>query len=91
MSTALTFRELNDSHESQARESLVTLLATTGAINDGDIDYQPCGGTHVALTAEIGPIQVTSIKSRGARNRRFMLTWAESNIPNLGGSAGGGQ
>ncbi|KAA0018853.1 alanyl-tRNA editing protein [Salinicola corii] len=44
----------------------------------GDVDYQPCGGTHVASTAEVGPIQVASIKNRGARNRRFTLTWAEA-------------
>lgn len=44
----------------------------------GDIDYQPCGGTHVTSTAEIGPVQVASIKNRGARNRRFTLTWAET-------------
>ncbi|WP_106476124.1 alanyl-tRNA editing protein [Phytohalomonas tamaricis] len=43
----------------------------------GDIDYQPCGGTHVARTAEIGPIRVLSIKNRGARNRRITLGWDE--------------
>ncbi|WP_110693451.1 alanyl-tRNA editing protein [Salinicola halophyticus] len=57
----------------------------------GDIDYQPCGGTHVASTAEIGAVQVASIKNRGARNRRFTLTWAASDMPNPGGNAGGGQ
>lgn len=43
----------------------------------GDIDYQPCGGTHVTRTAEIGSIRVFSIKNRGARNRRITLGWDE--------------
>lgn len=38
-----------------------------------DIDYQPCGGTHVASTAEIGAVRVTAIRSKGRRNRRVTL------------------
>lgn len=38
-----------------------------------DIDYQPCGGTHVAGTAEIGAVRVTAIRSKGRRNRRVTL------------------
>jgi len=45
----------------------------------GDIDYQPCGGTHGASTAEIGPVWVASIKNRGARNRRITLVWDDDN------------
>ncbi|MCM5705107.1 alanyl-tRNA editing protein [Larsenimonas salina] len=41
----------------------------------GEIDRQPCGGTHVARTGEIAPITVKSIKNRGARNRRITLEW----------------
>ena len=34
------------------------------------VDLQPCGGTHVARTGEIGPVAVAKIESKGARNRR---------------------
>ncbi|WP_110685166.1 alanyl-tRNA editing protein [Salinicola aestuarinus] len=44
----------------------------------GDVDYQPCGGTHVAATAEIGGVRVASIKNRGARNRRVTLVWDDA-------------
>ncbi len=40
---------------------------------DGGIDLQPCGGTHVARTAEIGPIVVTKIENKGKINRRIRL------------------
>ncbi|WP_110669826.1 alanyl-tRNA editing protein [Salinicola halophilus] len=44
----------------------------------GDVDYQPCGGTHVASTVEVGALRVASIKNRGARNRRVTLVWDET-------------
>src|SRR5438874_11381678 len=34
------------------------------------IDLQPCGGTHVANIAEIGPIRVLQIRSEGKRHQR---------------------
>ena len=43
----------------------------------GDIDLQPCGGTHVARTGEIGHIQVTKIESKGKRNRRVNITFVD--------------
>jgi misacylated tRNA(Ala) deacylase len=39
------------------------------------VDLQPCGGTHVANTAEIGPIAVTKIKSKGRQNRRIIVVF----------------
>ena len=39
----------------------------------GDVDLQPCGGTHVANTREIGPLQVSKIEKKGARNRRVRI------------------
>jgi misacylated tRNA(Ala) deacylase len=41
------------------------------------VDLQPCGGTHVARTGEIGPIQVTKIESKGRQNRRVSIAFAE--------------
>lgn len=45
-------------------------------IRIGDVDLQPCGGTHVASTAEIGPLDVIEVKSKGARNKRIRIAFA---------------
>ena len=39
----------------------------------GDIDLQPCGGTHVASTNEIGVVDVSKIEKKGAKNRRVRI------------------
>jgi misacylated tRNA(Ala) deacylase len=39
-------------------------------------DLQPCGGTHVASTAEIGPASIEKIEKKGAINRRVRLRLA---------------
>ena len=40
------------------------------------IDLQPCGGTHVRQTGEIGPVAVTDIEKKGKQNRRVRITLA---------------
>ncbi|HEX7889365.1 MAG TPA: alanyl-tRNA editing protein [Ramlibacter sp.] len=40
------------------------------------IDYQPCGGTHVANTSEIGGVVVTKIEKKSATTRRVVLGFA---------------
>jgi misacylated tRNA(Ala) deacylase len=45
----------------------VRLLAIEG------IDLQACGGTHVARTGEIGPIECVKIENKGKMNRRFVI------------------
>lgn len=40
------------------------------------IDFQPCGGTHVANTREIGAVTVTKIEKKSAATRRVVLGWA---------------
>lgn len=37
------------------------------------VDLQPCGGTHVARTAEIGRIRLGKIEKKGRQNRRVSL------------------
>ena len=37
------------------------------------VDLQPCGGTHVASTAEIGPVRIKKIEKKGKLNRRITL------------------
>ncbi|MEM9329729.1 MAG: alanyl-tRNA editing protein [Pseudomonadota bacterium] len=41
--------------------------------NDACIDSQPCGGTHVTETAEIGDIHIGKIEKKGKENRRFRI------------------
>ncbi|MDB5871423.1 MAG: hypothetical protein JWQ07_865 [Ramlibacter sp.] len=43
---------------------------------DEQIDFQPCGGTHVANTAEIGAVVVTKIEKKSATTRRVVLGFA---------------
>ncbi|MDE2386032.1 MAG: alanyl-tRNA editing protein [Alphaproteobacteria bacterium] len=42
----------------------------------GRVDLQPCGGTHVNATGEIGPIAVSKIENKGKINRRIRVTFA---------------
>ena len=71
--------------EMQARPELIKSMSVkppmgTGRVRllkIGDIDLQPCGGTHVANTAEIGHLVVTKIENKGKQNRRIHLGWAE--------------
>ncbi|MEQ8441659.1 MAG: alanyl-tRNA editing protein [Alphaproteobacteria bacterium] len=37
------------------------------------VDLQPCGGTHIARTGEIGRLRVGKIENKGARNRRVNI------------------
>ena len=37
------------------------------------VDLQPCGGTHVARTGEIGRLRLGKVEKKGARNRRVYL------------------
>jgi misacylated tRNA(Ala) deacylase len=43
----------------------------------GQIDLQPCGGTHVARTSEIGRVRIGKIENKGRQNRRVQLVLAD--------------
>ena len=71
--------------ELDAQPELVRTLSakpprTSGKIrlvNFDGIDLQPCGGTHVASTAEIGEVIVTKVEKKGRQNRRVIVKFAD--------------
>ena len=50
---------------------------TVRTITIENTDYQPCGGTHVSNTAEIGELVVTGLKNKGRQNKRITLALVE--------------
>jgi misacylated tRNA(Ala) deacylase len=53
----------------------VRLMEVAGV--DMPIDLQPCGGTHIRNTAEIGPVVIGKIENKGRQNRRVNIAFAE--------------
>ena len=72
--------------ELEARSELVRTMSVkppmgTGRVRLLDIpgvDLQPCGGTHVRDTTEIGPVRVVRLRSEGKRNKRVTVALAEA-------------
>lgn len=42
------------------------------------VDLQPCGGTHVRRTGEIGPVRISKIEKKGKQNRRVHIVFDNS-------------
>jgi misacylated tRNA(Ala) deacylase len=83
---AVTFRWITD-EEMEANLHLVRTMSVkppmgTGRVRlvmigeEGRLDLQPCGGTHVHATGEIGPMRVAKIENKGKINRRIRLAFA---------------
>ncbi len=76
----VTARWISDA-ELEANPSLVKTMsvkppAGTGRvrlIEIAGLDLQPCGGTHVGTTSEIGAVRVTQVEKKGKLNRRVRL------------------
>jgi misacylated tRNA(Ala) deacylase len=72
------------SEELLANPGLVKTMAVKPPTGSGRVrlieiagyDLQPCGGTHVRATGEIGTIRVTQIEKKGKQNRRVRLAFA---------------
>ncbi|UEM06221.1 alanyl-tRNA editing protein [Skermanella rosea] len=80
---AVRYRWIDDA-ELEANPDLVRTMSVkpptgTGKVRlveiDG-VDLQPCGGTHVARTGEIGPVEVVKIENKGKQNRRVVVALA---------------
>jgi misacylated tRNA(Ala) deacylase len=83
---AVSFRWITD-EEMEANQHLIRTMSVkppmgTGRVRlvmigeNGHVDIQPCGGTHVRATGEIGPIVVSKIENKGKINRRIRVAFA---------------
>lgn len=81
---AVTHRWIAD-EELEANPGLIKTMSVKPPMGTGQvrlieiegIDLQPCGGTHVRSTAEIGTVRVTQIEKKGKQNRRVRLALVE--------------
>lgn len=48
-------------------------IRLVGIGEQGRVDSQPCGGTHVSETQEVGDIHIAKIEKKGRENRRFRI------------------
>jgi misacylated tRNA(Ala) deacylase len=77
---SVTSRWITDD-ELAANPSLVKTMSVKPPVGTGRVrlieiagfDLQPCGGTHVRSTAEIGAVRVTQIEKKGKQNRRVRI------------------
>jgi misacylated tRNA(Ala) deacylase len=80
---AVTTRWITDA-ELEANPGLVKTMSVKPPVGTGRVrlieiaglDLQPCGGTHVRATGEIGAVRVTQIEKKGKQNRRVRLAFA---------------
>ncbi len=82
----VSFRWISDAEMEQNQHLIRTMSVKppsgTGRVrlvligDEGKIDIQPCGGTHLGSTAAIGPIAVAKIENKGKINRRIRLVFA---------------
>jgi len=80
---AVTDRWISD-EELAANPGLIKTMTVKPPMGTGRVrlieiaglDLQPCGGTHVRRTGEIGAVRVTQIEKKGKQNRRVRLAFA---------------
>jgi len=52
--------------------------------DDASIDSQPCGGTHVSETQEVGAVYIAKIEKKGKENRRFRIRFGTPDATSTG-------
>ena len=52
-------------------------MVRIGFANVEPFDYQPCGGTHVTTTGQVGRLVLGKIEKKGKQNRRIGVVWEE--------------
>ncbi|NBX67238.1 MAG: alanyl-tRNA editing protein [Proteobacteria bacterium] len=55
-----------------------TIRMVTIGDAEAPVDRQPCGGTHVKSTGEIGTMAITKIENKGKQNKRIILGFADT-------------
>lgn len=81
----VSFRWITD-EEMAANQHLIRTMSVkppmgTGRVRlvmigeDGKVDLQPCGGTHLKSTGAIGPVAVAKIENKGKINRRIRVVF----------------
>lgn len=81
----VNFRWISD-EEMQANQHLIRTMSVkppmgTGRVRlvmigeNGSVDLQPCGGTHLKSTGAIGPVAVAKIENKGKINRRIRVVF----------------
>jgi misacylated tRNA(Ala) deacylase len=51
---------------------------------NASVDSQPCGGTHVSETQEVGAIHIAKIEKKGKENRRFRIRFGTPDAASTG-------
>ena len=76
--SSITDQELDDNPE-LVRTMSVKPPRGSGQIRmvkiGDDIDFQPCGGTHVNKTSEINLVKSVKIENKGKMNKRIIITF----------------
>jgi misacylated tRNA(Ala) deacylase len=80
LNAMVSHRSIADA-ELEANSSLIKTMSVKPPMGTGRVrliaieglDHQPCGGTHVARTGEIGHASVTGIEKKGKINRRVRI------------------
>jgi misacylated tRNA(Ala) deacylase len=81
---AVSFRWITDA-ELDAQPDLVRTMSVQPPRDSGEvrlleiegIDLQPCGGTHLKSTGEVGMVRVSKVENKGKHNRRVNIVLDE--------------
>lgn len=78
--SAVTSRFITDKELAEQPELVRTMSVKppTGAgnvrlLNIEGVDLQPCGGTHLRKTSEVGQVRVSKVEKKGKHNRRVYI------------------
>ena len=79
----VSYRWISD-EELEANPGLIKTMSVKPPMGTGRVrlveieglDLQPCGGTHVHNTSEIGKVSITAIEKKGKINRRVRIAFA---------------
>ncbi len=56
-------------------------LGSVRLVEVAGVDLQPCGGTHVLRTGELGAMRIAKVEKKGSKNRRVRVEFAAAGTP----------